>query len=77
MRASIEHAGIELEVHYDYQPAEPANYNMESPYFGPGCPAEVDIYEIRHQGEDITGIVDEFALSRMEHQLLVSLEEYA
>ena len=70
----VQYGGVTYEVAYDYQPAEAPVYDLESPWCGPGCPAEVEIYAIRHRGEDITDIVSEAVTDELEALVLGQIE---
>lgn len=68
--SDVVYGGVTYEVAYDYSPAERPVYDLNSPWCGPGSPAEVEIYAIRHKGEDITDIVSEAVTDELESIVL-------
>lgn len=52
-KADITYKGIDLTVSYDYEPAEKQTWEE------PGCDESYDIYEVFHNGEDISDIISE------------------
>lgn len=48
--------GLDLLVHYEYEPEEPAQHYGDAPY--PGAPEQLDVIEVHHKGEDITELLD-------------------
>ncbi len=54
MELTIYYDELELDVKFDYQPEEKAvmYYRDGSGY--PGCAEEIDVYEIKHDGYDVT-----------------------
>jgi len=52
MTMTINYAGIEFEVEFDYQPEE----RMTLEY--PGCPQEATLNEITHKGEDFYSLLE-------------------
>lgn len=53
MNHQTELDGITYSVDFYFNPAERANYDIESPTCGPGCAASVDIWEIRIKPEGL------------------------
>ena len=74
-RVTVTYEGAEFEVAYDYQPAERAVLDLESPLCGPGCDAEVEIYAIYHKGDEITDVVRDDIREWMEQDVLRQLGE--
>lgn len=52
-KADITYKGIDLTVSYDYEPAEKQTWEE------PGCDESYDIYEVFHNGKDISDIISE------------------
>jgi hypothetical protein len=65
----INHWDIELDVEYDYSPAEPQTYDE------PGCPAEVVINGVYHEKIDIIEILNQATLDRISEIILEKIDE--
>ena len=59
MEITIEYRGVEFDVEFDYQPkeAEVTYYSDGSGY--PGCGAEIQINEIKHNGTCFLELMEE------------------
>lgn len=66
--------GATLIVQYDYQPAERAVYDLDSPMCGPGCAAEVEITDVRVLG-DATDVLSTAVLEYIKSKVLAARGE--
>ena len=58
MTQKITIEGIELEVHYDYQPEEPSSRCYEDNTGYPGCGEEFFINALFHKGVDVMPLMN-------------------
>jgi len=71
---TIKYAGIDFDVEYYHQPFEPMvmYYSDGSGY--PGCPEQVKIEEITHQGTDFTELLED-KFEEIEELILENIHE--
>lgn len=65
---NVTHMGVDLVVHFDYQPEEPAEHYGDAPY--PGCPEQVDIAEVYVGKVDISSLLDIDVIHSLEQKVL-------
>lgn len=73
---TITHAGIELLIHYEYEPAESPIYDVESPVCGPGSEAAAYIYAVYLPSAptiNIFPLLEEYTITQLEEQILESI----
>ena len=73
---TLTYSGIELLIHYDYEPAESPIYNVESPVCGPGSKAAVYICAVYLPSTptiDIFPLLEEYTITQLEEQILESI----
>lgn len=71
----LETNGVFVDVHYDYQEAEPMVYNYGDGSGYPGSPASVDIYKITVESVDITDLLADYVLEDLEQQIIEYYEQ--
>lgn len=64
---------IKVKVDYDYQPGEPAVYDIESPACGPAVAPEVEINEVWLGDTDITELLGEHVIESLTTQILAGV----
>jgi len=75
MEATIDFKGIELDITFDYQPAEAAvNYYSDGSGY-PGCPAEVTILDVSHKGECFSELLLDY-IDELEELILEEMAYY-
>lgn len=73
---TLTYYGIELLIHYEYEPAESPVYDVESPVCGPGSEAAVYIYAVYLPSApsiDIFPLLEEYTITHLEEQIYESL----
>lgn len=65
---------IKVKVAYDYQPGEPAVYDIESPACGPAVAPEVDIYEVWLGDTDICELLSDDVIESLKDQILAGVQ---
>lgn len=72
---SITLFGIELEVDFSYTPPELGTRNSMGVPETPDFPAEIDIIEVYHKGEEILCLMDYNAISKCRDLVLAQGRE--
>ena len=72
-RMSLIHRGYEVEVEYEYWPAQRARY--EGSLAGPAEPETAEIAEVWHKGEPVKEILADWFVKELAEQVLIQLGE--
>lgn len=73
---TLTYSGIELLIHYDYEPAESPIYDVESPVCGPGSEDAAHICAVYLPSAptiDIFPLLEEYTITQLEEQILESI----
>lgn len=69
MKTQLNYIGIEFDADFDYQPEERAvMYPNDKAY--PGCPAQVELYSLKHQGTEFIQLLPESHIKEIEEIIL-------
>lgn len=56
---TIQYKGVELDIEFYFSPSEPeVRYYADGSGY-PGCSEEIELYSIKHCGEDVTELLED------------------